>query len=70
MNQYINLTKRNCMVFLRDRGAVFFSMLTMLIVLMLMGIFLGNMNEESIVNLLKEYGGVRDSDREYGDGFT
>lgn len=61
MNQYINLTKRNCMTFLRDRGAVFFSLLTMLIVLMLMGIFLGNMNEESIVNLLKEYGGVRDA---------
>lgn len=61
MNQYINLTKRNCKVFLRDRGAVFFSLLAMLIVLMLMGIFLGNMNEESIVNLLKEYGGVRDA---------
>ena len=48
------------MVFLRDRGAVFFSLLSMLIVLMLMGVFLGNMNEEHVVYLLEEYGGVRD----------
>lgn len=61
MQKFINLTKRNCLVFLRDRGAVFFSLLSMLIVLMLMGIFLGNMNEESIVELLNEYGGMRDT---------
>lgn len=61
MQKFIYLTKRNCLVFLRDRGAVFFSLLAMLIVLMLMGIFLGNMNEESVVNLLEEYGGVRDT---------
>lgn len=60
MNRYISLTKRNCLVFLRDRGAVFFSMLTMLIVLVLMGVFLGDMNEENVVGLLKEYGGSRD----------
>ncbi len=48
------------MVFLRDRGAVFFSLLSMLIVLMLMGVFLGNMNEEHVVYLLEEYGGIRD----------
>ncbi|MCI9083395.1 MAG: ABC transporter permease [Lachnospiraceae bacterium] len=59
MKKFINLTKRNCLVFLRDRAAVFFSLLAMLIVLMLMGVFLGNMNEENVVNLLKEYGGSR-----------
>lgn len=66
MSKYIMLTKRNCMVFLRDRAAVFFSLLSMLIVLLLMGVFLGNMNVESITNLLAEYGGVRDAaqDRE------
>lgn len=61
MKQYMNLTKRNCLVFLRDRSAVFFSVLTMLIVLVLNGIFLGNMNENTIVNLLEQYGGVRDT---------
>lgn len=66
MNQYIQLTKRDCLLYIRDRGAIFFSLLSMLITLMLMGIFLGNMNVESVTNLLKEYGGVRDleADRE------
>lgn len=61
MKQFVSLTKRNCLVFLRDRAAVFFSLLAMLIVLMLMGVFLGNMNEEHVVELLKQYGGARDS---------
>ena len=60
MGKYINLTRRNIMVFLRDRSAVFFSLLSMFIVLMLMGIFLGNMNVESVTELLRKYGGVRD----------
>lgn len=60
MSKYISLTRRNCMVFLRDRTAVFFSLLSMLIVLMLMGVFLGNMNVESITGLLAQYGGERD----------
>lgn len=60
MKKFFYLTKRNCLVFLRDRGAVFFSLLSMLIVLMLMGVFLGNMNEEHVVSLLGQYGGVRD----------
>lgn len=64
MKKFMNLTRRNCLVFLRDKGAVFFSLLSMLIVLMLMGVFLGNMNEENVVNLLKEYGGVRDFSRD------
>lgn len=61
MKKFVSLTKRNCLVFLRDRAAVFFSLLATLIVLMLMGVFLGNMNEENVVYLLEEYGGVRDS---------
>ena len=61
MKKFVSLTKRNCLIFLRDRAAVFFSLLAMFIVLMLMGVFLGNMNEENVVNLLKEYGGVRDA---------
>lgn len=61
MKKFVNLTKRNCLVFFRDRGAVFFSLLTMLIVLVLMGVFLGDMNKEQVVELLKEYGGMRDT---------
>ena len=61
MRKYLSLTKRNCLVFLKDRAAVFFSLMSMLIVLMLMGVFLGSMNVESITEILEEYGGVRDA---------
>lgn len=64
MSKYISLTRRNCMVFLRDRTAVFFSLLSMLIVLMLMGVFLGNMNVENITGTLEQYGGVRDLEQD------
>lgn len=66
MSKLIAMTKRNCLVFLKDAGAVFFSLLSMIIVLVLMGVFLGEMNVEAVVDLLGEYGGVRDTalDRE------
>lgn len=50
MKQVIQLTKRNCMIYLRDRGAVFSSMLTMMIVIALMLVFLGDMNVNGIVS--------------------
>lgn len=62
MSKMMSMTKRNCMVFLKDGGAVFFSLLSMVIVLMLMAVFLGEMNVDSVVNLLAEYGGVRDAE--------
>lgn len=61
MSKYVNLTRRNCMVFLRDRSAVFFSLMSMMIVLMLMGVFLGSMNVENITEMLAKYGGARDA---------
>lgn len=61
MSKYMSLTRRNCMVFLRDRSAVFFSLLSMMIVLLLMCVFLGDTNTQGIVNVLEQYGGVRDS---------
>lgn len=61
MSKYISLTKRNCLVFLRNRSSVFFSLLAMLIVMLLTTVFLGSLNVTSITNLLEEYGGVRDS---------
>lgn len=60
MGAVFYLTKRNCMVFLRDRAAVFFSVLSMMIVLGLMVVFLGKMNSDSLVDLLAEFGGERD----------
>lgn len=60
MGAVFYLTKRNCMVFLRDRAAVFFSVLSMMIVLGLMVIFLGKMNSDSLADLLAEFGGERD----------
>lgn len=50
MKQIIQLTKRNCKIYLRNKGAVFSSMLTMIIVIALMLVFLGDMNVNSIVS--------------------
>lgn len=60
MRKYLSLTRRNCLVFLRDRGTVFFALLSMMIVLMLQGLFLGDMNIEGVTDLLLLYGGSRD----------
>lgn len=60
MKQLVCMTKRNCAVFLKDKAAVFYSLLSMIIVVVLMGVFLGDMNVHSITNVLNEYGGERD----------
>ncbi len=60
MRTVIYLVKRNSRVFLRDRAAVFFSVLSMLIVLMLMVVFLGKMHGDDLVKVLAELGGERD----------
>ncbi len=51
------LTKRNIRIYLRDKGAVFFSLLAMLIVIGLMLFFIGDMHIEEIVNMLSEIPG-------------
>lgn len=61
MREVFYLCKRNSALFLRDYSAVFFSMLSMVIILALMVIFLGNMNSEQIVSALAQYGGERDT---------
>ncbi len=61
MKEIFYLTKRNSLIFLRDRRAVFFSVMSMLIVLGLMVIFLGSMNSQDLVLLLEKYGGERDA---------
>lgn len=61
MREIIYLVKRNVRLFVRDYGAVFFSVLSMLIVLALMVVFLGSMNSENLVDMLAEFGGERDT---------
>ena len=70
MKEVFVLVKRNILIFMRDRASVFFSLLSMLIVLMLMVLFLGNMNTDETVELLEQYGGIRDTvlDRENAKG--
>ena len=62
MRGFLSLVKRNCLVFLRDRGAVIMSMLSMGIVLMLMGIFIADSNISAITELLDKFGGARNSE--------
>lgn len=61
MMEVFYLTKRNCLIFLRDKSAVFFSVLSTLMVLALMVIYLGRMNSTSLVNMLAEFGGERNT---------
>lgn len=61
MRELCYLLKRNMLLYLRDHASVFFSFLSMLIVLALMVIFLGNMNSENIVDMLAQFGGTRDT---------
>lgn len=61
MTQFAELVKRNAWIYLRDRGAVFFSLLSMLIVIVLMVFFLGDMNINAITSMLGELPG-RDAD--------
>ena len=69
MREVRSLVKRITLVYVRDRAAVFFSILSMLIILMLVWLFLGNMNSDNIVEMLSSYGGIRDAaqDKENAD---
>lgn len=57
MSQFNELVKRNIRIYLRDKGAVFFSLLSMVIVIGLMLFFLGDMNIDSITRFLGEIPG-------------
>lgn len=64
MSTLFYLIKRNILIYLRDRTAVFFSLLSMLIVIGLMILFLGNMNRDNVIYLLEQYGGQRDAEQD------
>lgn len=57
MVKFFQLTKRNMLLYFRDRGAVFISLLSMLIILALMLFFLGDMSVNNITDLLSELPG-------------
>ena len=69
MSEVKSLVKRITLVYIRDKAAVFFSILSMLIILMLVWLFLGSMNSGNIVEVLSDYGGVRNvaKDQENAD---
>ncbi|MDE5860418.1 MAG: hypothetical protein K2H23_08585, partial [Oscillospiraceae bacterium] len=52
MVKFFQLTKRNMLLYFRDKGAVFMSLLSMLIILALMLFFLGDMSIENITEML------------------
>lgn len=58
----LKLIRRNILVYTRDKANIFFSLLAMLIVIVLMVVFLGKMNTDTVVSLLEKYGGVRNTD--------
>lgn len=58
MKAFIGLTKRNMLVYLKDKATVFFSLLTPLIILMLYVLFLKQNYVDSITNATKEFGGL------------
>lgn len=65
MRSFCYLVKRNMMVYYRDRGNLFFSFLSMLIILGLMLVFLGDMNITAITDLLNQFGGTQTAQTNY-----
>lgn len=63
MNQLLAITSRNLKQYLRDKGAIFFSLLSMFIVIVLMFFFLGDANVDGITSLLAQFPG-RDPERD------
>lgn len=56
----LRLIKRNILIYARDRSNIFFSLLSMMVIIGLMVVFLAKMNADNVVSLLNQYGGVRD----------
>ncbi|MBD5462751.1 MAG: ABC transporter permease [Lachnospiraceae bacterium] len=57
MEKFLVMTGRNLKNYFRSKGAIFFSLLSMLIVICLMVFFLGDMQVESIVEILDQFPG-------------
>lgn len=57
MEQFEAITVRNLRLYFRDKGSIFFSLLSMIIVIGLMVFFLGDMNIDGITELLGQFPG-------------
>lgn len=68
MRQLITITTRNLKQYLRDKGAIFFSLLSMCIIILLMFFFLGDASANGIIDVLAQFPG-RDAaqDKENAD---
>lgn len=53
MRSFLAINKRNLGLYFRDYSAVFFSLLSMMIIIMLMVFFLGDMNNSGILEAIK-----------------
>ena len=56
MSQIRAMTKRNLLIYFRDKGTVFFSVLSALIVLAIMVMFLGESSSSGLLEALNQYG--------------
>lgn len=52
MNELLSLTKRNMLMYIKDRALVFFSLLSMLIILLMFILFLAKMNIDSVQGIV------------------
>lgn len=57
MEQFRAITVRNLRLYFRDKGSIFFSLLSMIIVIGLMVFFLGDMNIDAMTELLGQFPG-------------
>lgn len=57
MAQLMAIAGRNFKIYIRDKGAVFFSLLSMFIIIALMVFFLGDMNIDAVTDLLGQFPG-------------
>lgn len=57
MRQLITITSRNLKQYLRDKGAIFFSLLSMCIIIILMIFFLGDVSANGIIDMLAQFPG-------------
>ena len=58
MTALVTLTKRHILLYIRDRSAIFFSMLSVLIVLLMMLVFLKDMNRDELIQLIQNANGT------------
>lgn len=56
MNEIKAMTKRNLLIYFRNKSAVFFSILSALILLAIMVVFLGESSSEGLLDALNQYG--------------